>query len=121
MDWQPISRDKLQSMMDDALPRMTPQQRRLWGIIAIEPEKWRQVPYGEAGGGFWAVAVLGREVIWFNDIEDGFNASRYLTHGKIEDYWCNQDQLEWVVNDVLSRLNGETPRAKLSPPQALKS
>jgi hypothetical protein len=121
MGWQSLRREELHALIDRDLPKMRPEQRRLWEAIAVEPEKWRQDPYGEAGGGFWVVALIGREVIWYNDIEDGFNASRYVQHGIIEDYWCNQDELQWVVNDILCRLNGKESRAKLGPPRDLKS
>jgi hypothetical protein len=85
---------------------MSPELRRLWQAIRIAPEKWKQLPYGEQGAGFWAVALIGRTVIWYNDIEEGFNRSRYSAYGTIEDYWCNQDELELTVRwlaDALGR------------------
>ena len=41
--------------------------------VAFEPAKWRQSLYGDEGGGFWAIAADGGRVLWFNDIEEGFN------------------------------------------------
>ena len=38
---------------------------------------WASHPYGDLGGGFWVVALLGETVVWFNDIEDGFNRSHF--------------------------------------------
>lgn len=35
--------------------------------------------------------------LWFNDIEDGFNRSKYSDFGKIDEYWCNQDRLEIAI------------------------
>ena len=72
------------------------QRRRIWQIIRITLEKW-QHPYGDIGNGLWAVALLGTTVVWYNDIEDGFNRSRYTRYGSIDDYWCNQSELEWTV------------------------
>ena len=80
--------------------------RRLWDAIRVEPEKWQQHPYGDAGGGFWVVALIGRTVIWYNDIEEGFNRSVYSEYGVIHDYWCNQDELnvtlEYLANALVS-------------------
>jgi len=62
------------------------------------------------------VAVRENRVLWYNDIEDGFNVSQYSAVGTIPDneYWCNQDSLKWA----LARLAGE-PRPRLGPPQPI--
>ena len=83
---------------------MSPSQRRVWQAIRIDPEKWQQHPYGDAGGGFWVVALVGRTVVWYNDIEEGFNRSRYSDYGQIEDYWCNDDELEVAIGYLVSTL-----------------
>jgi len=64
----------------------------------------RSNPYGDQGAGFWVVALVGRTVIWYNDIEEGFNRSRYSAYGTIDDYWCNQDELELTLRYLLSAL-----------------
>lgn len=79
-----------------------PPQRRLWEAIRIDPEKWRLSPWGDEGGGFWAVGVIGRYVVWYNDIEDGFNRSAYEKYGEFEDYWCNQDELEETIQYLIN-------------------
>jgi hypothetical protein len=78
--------------------------RRLWDAIRIKPEKWQLHPYGDAGGGFWVVALIGQSVIWYNDVEEGFNRSRYSVHGEIADYWCNQDELEVTIEYLMTAL-----------------
>lgn len=93
---------------------MTLEQRRLWELIRISPIKWQQDPYGTLGGGFWVVAIYGSKVIWFNDIEEGFNRSRWMTMGVLSEYGCNQDELQWTVQHVLDDLKegqefGERP------------
>ena len=88
--------------------RMSPAQLRLWAAIRIEPEKWQQHPYGDLGKGFWVVALIGRNVIWYNDIEEGFNRSVYVTYGQIEDYWCNQDELELTIEYLMNSLERGT-------------
>ena len=82
---------------------MTLEQRRAWDVVKILPEKWSQDDYGNLGGGFWVVAIVGRTVIWFNDIEDGFNRSAFSEFGKIDEYWCNQDELEHQVQNVINQ------------------
>ena len=117
MEWQPISEAAIWDKINDAYLRMNPIQGRLWDAIKIIPEKWQLHPYGDVGGGFWVVAIIGRRVLWFNDIEDGFNLSVYSRFGQIEQYWCNQDELEWAVQSVADILeSGSDDSGRASPP-----
>src|ERR1700730_11255610 len=77
LDWEPISVDALLARISQGYARMNQAQQRLWDAIRISPEKWQQHPYGDAGGGFWTVGLIGRTAIWYNDLEDGFNRSVY--------------------------------------------
>ena len=103
-DWKPISEEALRRRIAQGEARMSPSQHRLWEAIRIDPEKWLQHPYGDAGKGFWAVALVGRTVIWYNDIEEGFNRSGYSNYGQIDDYWCNQDELELTIEYLMTSL-----------------
>jgi hypothetical protein len=118
-DWQPISLDALQAEVNGAIGRMTPQQRMLWEVIRIKPEKWHQDPYGKDGGGFWTVALLGTNVVWYNDIEDGFNCSQYSSYGTIDEYWCNQDDLEWAIQALLNLISTGERAGSFGPPEPL--
>ena len=102
--WEPISESALRDRVAQGVARMSPPHVRLWEAVRVEPQKWQQHPYGDAGGGFWVVAIVGQTVIWYNDIEDGFNRSRYSAYGQIEDYWCNQDELELAIDYLMSTL-----------------
>jgi hypothetical protein len=102
MDWQPITESEIRDKVIQAEARMNAEQSRLWSVMKIDPKKWEQTPYGTKGNGFWAVAIIGQSVVWFNDIEDGFNVSNYKKYGAIEEYWCNQDELEWTVQSLLN-------------------
>ena len=102
--WQPITEDALLKRIAQGEARMTAAQSRIWHAVRIQPQKWRQDPYGFEGNGFWAVGLIGKTVIWYNDREEGFNRSRYASHGTIEDYWCNQDELEVTVAYLVAAL-----------------
>ena|SRR6266478_818889 len=105
VDWVPISEDDLSARIRQGYARMTQAQQRLWDAIRISPEKWQQHPYGDAGGGFWAVGLLGCTVIWYNDLDDGFNRSVYSTYGLIDDYWRNDDELDVTIQFLANALS----------------
>ena len=105
VDWEAISEAALLDRISQGYARMTDAQQRLWNAIRIKPEKWQQHPYGDAGGGFWAVGLIGRTVIWYNDLEDGFNRSIYSTFGVIDDYWRNDDELDITIQYLANALS----------------
>ncbi len=95
-------------MIKLALPRMSPQQERLWQMIRIQPAKWAKHTHGEEGGGFWVVAAFGTKVVWYNDIEEGFNRSRYRERGIIAEYWAEQDDLIEFLTRLLHQINADS-------------
>jgi hypothetical protein len=120
MTWEPLSETELHGMLNSAWERMSLPQRRFWEAIRIEPQKWELPPYGDLGGGFWVVAVIGQTVVWYNDIEDGFNRSHYSTPGTIGEYWCNQDRLEWTIQNIINTIDGSFKiQPHLAPPQPI--
>lgn len=120
MDLKSISEAELWDSINDAFDRMTLEQRRVWDVIKIHPEKWQQEPWGNESKGFWVVAIIGSNVIWFNDIEDGYNQSTYTNYGTIEEYYCNQDELEWAVQNVINMLkDGHYSARRAGEPQPI--
>ena len=120
MQWKPTSESEIWDQINDSWNRMSLPQRRLWEKIKTNPEKWELDPWGKKGGGFWVVAIYGNTVIWYNDIEEGFNRSTYNAYGRISEYWCNQDNLEWTLQHVLDEIReGISSGGYASPPQSL--
>src|SRR5262245_49419194 len=102
MDWEPISREALDELIDRDLGAATAEDRAFFASVAVPPSKWQLSPWGDRGGGFWVVAVLEERALWYNDIEDGFNVSNFVSHGTIpsREYWCNQDELKFALRDL---------------------
>ena len=119
--WTPISEAEIWDMINAAWERMSLPQRRLWEVIRIDPVKWQQHPYGTKSGGFWVVGIYGQKAIWFNDIEDGFNRSGWSSPGQLDEYWCNQDKLEWTVQNVMNEIaEGIGSGGFCGPPQNIQ-
>lgn len=104
MKWEPISKDELIAKIKTAETLMMELNQRypkFWNAIEIEPEKWSLNPWGTEGGGFWVVGIIGKQCIYYNDIEDGFNVSTFKEWGKICEYWCNQDELQHTIHFLM--------------------
>ncbi|MDF0718937.1 hypothetical protein P0M11_02880 [Kaistella sp. PBT33-4] len=98
--WKPITFSELNELIEFAISKMSPDEIKLWKEVSINPEKWQEVELGEEGKGFWAVAITGNLVIWYNDIEEGFNISPYSNYGKIDEYNAEQDELQMTIRKV---------------------
>ena len=103
-EWEPISLSELFNEIEKTEKDLDGELKNFWNLIKIDPIKWEEKEYGEMGGGFWVVAICGNKVMWYNDIEEGFNISDYKTFGKIEYYSCNQDDLIWSLTKLFDLL-----------------
>ncbi len=104
--WKPISLSDLHQEIEKGIGLMTNEQLSLWHKIALKPEKWIENENGDLGGGFWIVAIVENKVIWYNDIEDGFNISKYSNYGEIDEYWANDDELQWIIHKITHSTDG---------------
>lgn len=95
--WQPISICELKKLIESGLSKMNNDHLKIWKKISIEPEKWIEYKYGKESGGFWTIAISENKIIWYNDIEEGFNISSFTNHGKIDEYESEQDELQWTM------------------------
>lgn len=118
--WTPISFENLYSEIIATENLLIGELEGFWKLICIDPEKWQEKQYGEEGGGFWVVAICGRKVIWYNDIEEGFNVSNYSKYGEIDEYWCNQSELVDAITQLHSCIkSGDSNFVQAGPPQNL--
>jgi hypothetical protein len=117
MVWQAISRESLDDMIEQGLSEATAEERALFARTAVTPTKWQLSPWGDLGGGFWVVAVMDDRVLCYNDIEHGFNVSRFTNFGTIPsaDYWCNQDELRWALGPLAGKPTLEAGFARAAP------
>lgn len=100
MTWTPITIEEIFEMIHLTEHELHGDLLNFWDLIKIEPEKWAEEEYGKEGGGFWVVGLIGRNVIYYNDIEEGFNISKYTIYGTIDEYICNQDDLRVAILNV---------------------
>lgn len=102
--WTPISLSELDEWISRGELRLESELLNFWNLIKITPQKWQEKEYGNEGGGFWAVAIFGSTVIYYNDIEDGFNMSPYETYGQINEYTCEQAELDWLIIAIYRKI-----------------
>ena len=120
MTWEPITKAALLQAIKIGEQQLEPSHLVFWNSIKVEPVRWQEPDYGEAGGGFWVVAVSASWVMWFNDIEDGFNVSEFIREGFISSYYCEKDELVWAVKRLYNVVcEGGFIGNRLGPPTKL--
>ena len=100
--WTPVKKDRIEKDIEycgDIL-FTRPDCLKFWEYVKIKPEKWQEKTMGEEGGGFWVVAIIGKSVIYYNDIEGGYNFSGFTNYGDIDNYHCSQMELHEMVESL---------------------
>jgi hypothetical protein len=117
----PITIEEIYELIVETERDLNGELLNFWELIKVSPEKWDEETFGKEGKGFWVVGIIGRRVIYFNDIEEGFNISDYKTYGTIEGYFCNQDKLIWTIGRLLQlvKFGGEV-QGQAGPPMNLE-
>lgn len=121
MTWTPITIEEIYDMILATERDLNGELLNFWELIKIYPEKWNEETYGKEGNGFWVVGLIGRRVIYFNDIEEGFNISDYKTYGTIDNYFCNQDKLAWAIQKLFDLIKfGGHVQGQAGPPMNIR-
>ena len=54
-----------------------------WESIRIDPDIWSSPASSDYGFGFWALALHGQDVVWFDSLREGFAVSSWTRHGAL--------------------------------------
>ena len=88
-EWQPASIEYVKQLIDRDLPECDGEQLALFKRCSVEPYIAPITRYGNSGT-VVVVARNGNEVIYYEDVEDGFNVSPVGPGGESLEHWCNQ-------------------------------
>jgi hypothetical protein len=87
----------VRKVIDTDLARCDEEQIAAFKKYAIEPCLAPIVRYGRPETAV-VVARKGNEVVYWEDVEEGFNVSPVAEDGQILEHWCNQDDLGLALN-----------------------
>jgi hypothetical protein len=113
--WKPATREHVAQLLASQLQQLSSTQRARWGAMAVP---FRTVPISAEPGHFvHVVAEIEGRVIYFEDVEEGWNVAPLTSRGEIESRGFEQDDLL----RLLSRLfEGRGPDAKMPPNKSLE-
>lgn len=117
MDWQPATIEEVKQIVEEDLSKCDSEQFSVYEKYKVEPYLAPIIRYGEEET-VVIVARKGDEVIYWEDVEDGFNVSPISPDGRILEHWCNQDELNSALNFWIE---GRSPGGKFGPAKPLES
>lgn len=97
MSWKPATIETVRELVQDDLARCTQKQAEVFAAYRAEPYLAPIVRLG----GVESVVVLarkGNQVIYWEDVEEGFGISAISGDGQILDQDCNQNDLGLALN-----------------------
>ena len=103
--------DMFQIILDAEL-QLSSKGKRYWERIRIHPQKWIEKKFGKGCGGFWVVGILGNNIIWYNELEDGFIISEYESFGTISTYNSAEQKLSFLIEQIIRKFEGEFQYSK---------
>jgi hypothetical protein len=95
--WKPATKDEVEAIIAADLRECTAAQRETWKRYCVPLRSAPIERYGKSEHVF-IVAQRGNEVLYWEDVEEGFNFSELGPNGEILEHSCNQDGLQYALN-----------------------
>src|SRR5579871_3178772 len=96
-EWESASIAHVRKLLSDELLNCDEKQLAVFKQFAVEPHRAPIIRYGN-NETVVVIARNGNEVIYYEDVEEGFNVSPISPDGRVLEHWCNQDELKFALN-----------------------
>jgi hypothetical protein len=96
-DWRPATIEEVDEIVARDLRVCDAEQLAAFNKYRVEPFSAPMVRYGQTAS-VVVVARNGDQVIYWEDVEDGFNVSPISADGRVLEHWCNDDELRFALN-----------------------
>lgn len=97
MTWRPATIEEVKRILADDLTSCDAQQLDVFRQYAVDPYRASIERYGKLEE-VVVVAQKLEEVMYWEDVEEGFNISRLGSDRRILEHWCNRDDLATALN-----------------------
>ena len=112
MGLPPLSEARLYDILLKEEAELRPKADRMWALVRIEPERWRAPTYGSGTMEFWVFGVIGRRVLWYDEIESELAMSTYESYGQIGETRFATTELSTYMEQLIRHVVGEQAYSK---------
>jgi hypothetical protein len=95
-DWRPATIAEVNEIVSRDLKDCDGEQLATFDKYRVDAFSAPIVRYGQTGT-VVIVARNGDQIIYYEDVEDGFNVSPISPDGRVLEHWCNQDELRFAL------------------------
>jgi hypothetical protein len=110
MEWKRTSIEDVKKIVEEGLAESDGQQLATFRQHSVEPYRAAILRYGNLES-VVVIAQRANEVIYWEDVEEGFNVSP-ISNGRILEHWCNQDERRHALNGWI---DGRDRSTRLGP------
>jgi hypothetical protein len=96
-EWKSATVEAVNKIVQKDLTACDAKQKAAFDRYSVEPHPAPILRYGQIETVI-VVARKGNEVVYWEDVEEGFNTSPVDDEGRIVEHWCNQDTLGIALN-----------------------
>jgi len=97
---RPLTLRELESMIAEGLVGVDDAVCDAWEAMRISPVRWQCSPWGDDRDGLWVIAEHDGMVVYYNEVEGGFNTSPFAERGVIAEYYCNQNSFHEFLGSL---------------------
>jgi len=90
--WKPATISEVEEIVAEDLQQCSDDERALFERVRVPFYRAPIIRYGREET-VVVVARKGNDVLYWEDVEEGFNLSPVDENGLILEHWCNQDEL----------------------------
>ena len=95
MNWRPATVNEVNEIVAKDLKACDSEQLAAFNKYRVSPFNAPILRNGKMES-VVVVARNGGQVIYYEDVEDGFNVSEISRDGRLLEHWCNQDELRFA-------------------------
>ena len=110
-EWRPATIAEVAEIVCEDLASCDPEQFAAYERYKVDPYPVPILRYGKLESVI-VVAQNGVEVVYWEDVEDGFNISPVSSEGQLLEHWCNQNELGLALN---AWIEGRPSPGKVGP------
>lgn len=100
VDWKPATIEDVKAILSAELKSCNSQEIEIFRRYSVEPFRAAITRYGKIES-VVVVVQKSTEVIYWEDVEEGFNISPTERQGEVLEHWCNQDNLAFALNRLV--------------------
>ncbi len=95
MSWEPLTREELQQELDRAVGSLHSSYREKFEEISVVP--WQVEVTKRPGTFLWVVAEHEGQLLYYEEVEEGWEVERRNETGGVDGRWANQFELRHVM------------------------